>query len=108
MRAHHRSGAFAVQVEIAYVELAPGAVEFLARTGVDGAGKSELSVVGDFEGVIEVARLDHHQHWAENLFLLERRLRRDVGDHRGLNEVSFASFGVARAAGDEASFFLAD
>src|ERR1700690_91836 len=63
VRAYHRSRAFAVQVEVAYMKLAHGAVEFLARTGVDGTGESELGVVGDFEGVIEVARLDHYQRW---------------------------------------------
>src|SRR5216683_1759541 len=42
MRAYHRSRALAIQVEVAYVELAHGAIEFLARTGVDGAGQTEL------------------------------------------------------------------
>src|ERR1019366_893683 len=56
VRAHHRSRALAVQVEVADVELAHGAVEFLARAGVDGAGQAELGVIGDFEGMVEVAR----------------------------------------------------
>src|SRR5580658_3172887 len=108
MRAYHRSGALAVQIEIADVELAHGAIEFLARTGIDGAGQSELGVVGDFKGLIEVARLDHHQHRAENLFLLERRLRRNVGNHGRLNEIAFARLSVTRAACDQASIFFAD
>src|ERR1700694_3434842 len=60
--------------------------------------------------MIEVARLDHHQHWAKDFFLLERGLRRDVGNHRGLDEIALAiaGFGVARAAGEEASIFFAD
>jgi len=83
VRAHHRSRTLAVQVEVADVELAHGAIQFLARTGVDGAGQTELGIVGDFEGVIEIARLDDDQHRAEDLFLLERRLRGDIGEHGG-------------------------
>src|ERR1019366_8042284 len=43
-------------------------------------------------------------------FLLQRRLRRDVGNHRRLNEVALTivGAGVARAASDQASFFFAD
>jgi len=58
MRAHHRSRAFAVQVEVADVELAHGTIEFLARTGVDGAGQPKLGVVGDLQRMIEVAGAD--------------------------------------------------
>src|ERR1019366_7419435 len=58
--------------------------------------------------MIEVARLDHHQHRAKDLFLLKRRLRGDVRNYRGLNEVAFAGLSVVRAAGDEASIFFAD
>jgi hypothetical protein len=57
MRAYHRSRALAVEVEIADVEFADGAIEFVARTGIDCAGQSELGVVGDFQRVVEVARL---------------------------------------------------
>src|SRR5258708_40199869 len=102
MRAYHRSRAFAVQVEVAYVELAHSAIEFLARAGVNGTGQTKLGVVGDFERMIEVARFDHHQHWAKDFFLLERRLRWDVGNHRGLNKVAvfITRAGVARATGE--------
>src|SRR5258706_9570784 len=60
--------------------------------------------------MIEVARLDHYEHWTKDLFLLERGLRRDVGNHGRLNKVAFAvaGFGIARAAGDQASIFFAD
>src|SRR5208282_6236083 len=108
MRAYHRSRAFAVQVEIADVELAHRAVEFLPRTGVHRARQSELGVVGDFEGVVEIARLDHNQHRAENFFLLQRRLRLNVGNHGGLNEISLAGTGIARAPGDQPSILLAN
>src|SRR6202035_4733553 len=110
MRAHHRTRALAVQVEVADVELAYGAIQFLARTGVDCAGQAKLGVVRDFERLIEVARLDHHQHRAKDFFLLERGFRRNVGNDRGLNKVAvfFTRAGVTRAAGDQASIFFAD
>src|SRR5258708_32345182 len=102
MRAYHCSRALAVQVEVAHVERAHGAIEFFARTGVDCAGQAELGVVRDFESMIEVARLDHYEHWTKDLFLLERGLRRDVGNHGRLNKIAFAvaGFGITRAAGD--------
>ncbi len=49
--ADHGSGAFAVDVEIAYVELAFGAVDLVAGFGIDGAGQAELGVVGDFQAL---------------------------------------------------------
>src|SRR5208337_604511 len=63
-----------------------------------------------FEGVVEIARLDYDQHWAEDFFLFQLRLRGDVGNHGRLNEVAAfgTSLSVARAAGDEASIFFAD
>ena len=105
VRADHRSGAFAVDVQVADVELVDGAVDLVAGLGVDRAGQAELGVVGDLEGVVEAASFDHGQHGAEDLFLLELRLRRDVGEDRGLDEIAFA--GSALAAGEEASVFLA-
>jgi hypothetical protein len=38
MGSDHGSGAFAVDVEIADVEVADGAIDFVARLGVDRAG----------------------------------------------------------------------
>ena len=77
MRADHRSGALAVDVEVADVELADRAIDLVARVGVDRAGQAELGVVGDFERVVEAAGLDHGQHGAKDFFLLELRLRRE-------------------------------
>ena len=54
MRADHRAGALAVDVQVADVELADGAVDLVARLGVDRAGQAELGVVGDLERVVEV------------------------------------------------------
>ena len=84
MRADHRAGAFAIQIEIANVEGFLRFFEFRGIFRVDAAGQSELGVVGDFEGVVEVPRFDHRQHRAENFFLGDARLGIDVSDDRGL------------------------
>ena len=68
---YHGAGAFAVDVEIAHVEVAAGAVDLVAGLGVDCAGEAELGVVGDFEGVIEAAGFDDGENWSEDFFLLE-------------------------------------
>ena len=71
MGAHHGSRTLAVDVEIADVEIAHGAVDLVARLGVNRAGEAEFGIVGDFERVVEAAGFDHHQHRAEDFFLLE-------------------------------------
>jgi hypothetical protein len=106
MSAHHGPGALAVDVEIADVKVAGGTVDFVARFGIDGAGQAELSVVGDFESVIEPAGFDDGQHWAENFFLLELRFRGDVGEDGGLDVIPFSSFWDATAASEQAAVFL--
>src|SRR5581483_2340777 len=104
MRADHSSRALAVDVQIADVEFLDRAINLVARTGVDGAGQSELGIVGDLERMIEAASLDHREHRSEDFFLLKLRLCRDVGDNRRLDEVALSRKSLA--AGDEASIFL--
>src|SRR3954451_24733754 len=99
MRSDHRSGALAIDVQVADVELADGALELVARTGVDSAREPELGVVGNFERVVEAAGLDHRQHRTEYFFLLKLGLRRNIRENRGLDEVTFPGFGGAFAAG---------
>src|SRR5215831_9859124 len=71
MGAHHRARALAVDVQVADVEVADGAVNLVARAGVDGPGQSELCVVGDFERMVEAASLDDGEHGPEDFFLLQ-------------------------------------
>src|SRR5690348_1180720 len=49
IRADHRAGALAIDIEIADVELAHRAVDLLLAGGVDRAGQTVLGVVGDGE-----------------------------------------------------------
>src|SRR5205085_51976 len=90
------------------MEVTHGALSFVARAGVDGAGESELSVVGDVERIFKVARLDHRQHRPKDLFLRDARIRSDIGDHRGLEVVAASRVGDGIATGEEMTFMLAD
>src|SRR5438309_11320151 len=107
MRPHHRARALAIDVQVADVELAAGALDLVPRARVDSAREAELGVVGNFKRVVEAARFDDREHRAEDLFLLELGIRWDVRENRGLDEVPFAGFGGALAAGEQASIFLA-
>jgi len=69
MRADHRAGAFAVQIEIPDVE---GFFRLLDFFGIliDGAGESELGCwLAIFQGVVVIFCLDHGKDGAENFFL---------------------------------------
>src|ERR1043165_1166687 len=61
MGAHHGAGALAVDVQVADVELAPGALDLLRRRRVDRSGEPEVRTVGDVQRVIVAARLNDRQ-----------------------------------------------
>ena len=107
MRTNHRSRAFAIDVQIADVEVADGAVDLVARLRVDRASKAELGVVGDFECVIESARLNDRQYGSENFLLLEFRFWRECLRIPWADEITFSGFGGALAAGEKATIFFA-
>src|ERR1051326_821275 len=67
MGAHDGSRAFAVDVQVADVELAPGALDLLRRRRVDGSGEPEVRTVGDAQRVVVAARLDDGQDGPEDL-----------------------------------------
>jgi len=57
MCAHHGAGALAVEVEVAHVKIAAGAVEFGAIGGVDGAGQTVLVLFTTFNPSSKLATL---------------------------------------------------
>src|SRR5580692_10122143 len=67
MCSDHGSGAFAIEVKIADVELLASAIELFAGACVDGSGEAVLGVVGDSEGIVEAMRFDDGQDWAKDL-----------------------------------------
>lgn len=104
--ADHGAGAFAVEVEVADVEAVGGELEAGGVGGVGGAGEAVLAIVGEFEGVFEVARGGDGEDGAEDFLLEDAGGGGDIGDDGGLKEVAVAWRGAA--AGDEAAFLLAD
>ena len=79
---------------------------FSRIVGEDRARQPVFGIVGQLERVIEIARLGHRQHRAENLFLEDARLGIDVGDHGRLHEIAVAR--RRAAARDQPAFLLAD
>src|SRR5712692_3172272 len=108
MRAHGGSRALAVDVQVADVEFADGAVNLLARFGVNGAGQAELGVVGNLERVVVILRLSHSQNGAENLFLFQARLGWNISDDGGLQEVALTCVLRRATSGDQSAVLLAD
>src|SRR5579864_4123014 len=51
MRADHSACAFAVDVQIADVKLAEGALDLVARLGIDRSREAEFGIVGNFKRV---------------------------------------------------------
>src|SRR5215469_500694 len=101
MRAHDRTRALAIDVQIADVELTLGILDLVRRQRISRTRESELGVVGDFDTVLEVARLDDGEHRAEDLFLRNGRFGTYIRDDGRLHEVAVAGLFRAIAAGDK-------
>ena len=71
MRTHDGASALAIDVQIADMELAHGALDLVARLGVHRTRQAELRIIGNFQRVVVIPRLDHHQHRSKDFFLLE-------------------------------------
>src|SRR5437660_692496 len=106
MRAYHRSRRFAVDVQIADVELTLRNLDLVAVVRVHRSSQSEFSVVADAQSVLEIAARNHRQHRTEDLFLRDARHRIDVRDHRWL-DVEAVALG-ATATRDDTSLTAAD
>src|SRR5437764_10436514 len=89
MCADNCTGAFAVDVEIADVELAHRHFNLVARSGINRTGQAELGIVCDIERLLKVARFNHRKHRTENFFLLELRFRLNICDYGWLDEITF-------------------
>src|SRR5882672_9865983 len=103
MHAHQRARALAIEIEIADVELAAGALDLRFVSRVNRAGQTKLRVVRDTQSIRIVVRFDHRQHRPEDLFLLDRRARIHVGDDRRLDKETLLA--VRAAAGNDATAF---
>ena len=54
VRAHHRSSAFPIEIQVAHMETAFGLVQMFRVVGEDRSGKSVLRVVGEFQSMLEI------------------------------------------------------
>src|SRR5687768_16318635 len=98
-----RSGAFSIQVKVAYMKVASGLFEICLRRRVHGARQTEFRVVRDLKCMIEVASLDDGQYRSKYLFLLDGGSGLDVIDHGWLDKESIL-IDTATAGHDLATF----
>ena len=88
MAAHHRSGALAIQIEVADEEVFSGLIELFSAPGIDRSGQPEFRVVGDFQGVFEVLGFNNGEDRAEDFLLGKAGFGRNVGDDGRLDKVT--------------------
>src|SRR5215472_14912300 len=104
MRADHRAGALAVQIQIPDVEHFFGLADLFGILRVHRAGQAKLRVVGNRERVVVILRLDDREHGTKHFLLRQPRFRRHVRDNRRLDEISIAR--RALSARDKPSILL--
>src|SRR5689334_515238 len=103
MHAHKRAGALPIQIKIPDVKLLARALQLRFVSAVNGARQTKLRVVRDLQRIVIILRLDHGEHWAKNLFLLDRVAWLHVGDYSRFDEEPL--FAVRSAAGNYTSAF---
>src|SRR5215218_1663383 len=101
--AYQGAGDLAVEVDVAGPQLVAGELEVVAVFGVDAAGEAVGVVVGDAEGISEVAGLYDRENGAEDLLLRHPRLGVYL-EEGGRHEVALC--GVARVLAEEALALL--
>src|SRR5205807_9552872 len=108
MRSHHGAGRLAVEVEIARMELVPGALQFLPGGRIDGPGEPELSIIGDIEGIISIAGLDDGQHRPKNLLLRNTGGWGYICNDGRLDEITVTGIFCRASTKDQPAFLLPD
>src|SRR6267154_3003377 len=101
MHPDERAGAFTIQIKIADMKFAAGALKLNLVSRVHCARQAELSVVGYSQRVVVVIGFDHRQHGSKYLFLLDGPAGLHVRNHRRVDEKS--SFAIRATARYHAS-----
>src|SRR6185503_10173767 len=96
--------AFAIQVQVADVEIMPCLFEPLPLLTINSPRQSELGVVRDIESRVEIFSLEGCQHGAENLFLRDARHWINIADDRWLDEPPALGFSEWPAACKQLAF----
>src|SRR3954449_258153 len=73
MHTNERARALTIQIQVPDMKLSTRALEFRLVIAVNRARQTKLRIVRDLERVVVILRLDHGEHWPEDLFLLDRR-----------------------------------
>src|SRR5579883_2593674 len=105
MNADQGASAFAIEVEIAHMELLLRSLYALLVVRIDRAGQAILGAVRNLQCVIEILCFDDRQYRAKDLLLGNARLWGDISDNRWLNEVARAMMTAAR---EQATLALAN
>src|SRR6185437_9951444 len=92
--ADHGTGAFAIHVEIADVEILGGAFDFARVARIDGAGEAEFAVVRHAKGVVKILCLGDGEDRPEDFLLKNAGLGCNVRDYGRLDEVAIAIGGL--------------
>src|SRR5689334_7630323 len=108
MRTHHCAGAFAIEVKITNMKIAPRLLQALTLAAIDRAGQAELRVVGDIERRIEILSAEGSQHRPEDFFLRDARHRINLANHGWLDEPAALIVSKRPAAGEQFAFPPAD
>src|SRR3954470_17527640 len=88
MNTHQRARTLAIQIQIPDVKLLARAMKLRLVRTVYSASETILRVIRNLQSVVVVVSLDHSQHGAEDLFLLDRRAGFHIRDHGRLDKES--------------------
>src|ERR1700682_3612973 len=109
MNANEGAGAFAIEIEIADMKLAPRPRKPFFVSTVDSSGQAKLRVIGDAQRVVIVVCFDHREYWSENLLLFNRRAGLYVGNNGWFDKETLFAIRPAAAQNTAAfSFALFD
>src|SRR5438132_8353142 len=89
MAANDRTGAGAIDVNVAGDDLRFGALDVGRAAREKPGGQREFGAVRDLECFIKIARPDDAEHRTKNLFARYPRLRTDAREDRWRNEKGF-------------------
>src|ERR1035438_6235249 len=95
MRAHHRARALPVDIEVASEEFLASAANLFRIARIDRAGEPVFAIVGELQGMLEIAGASDRQHGAEDLLAEYARGAIDVGENGGRDKIA-SIFGTRR------------
>ena len=102
------TGALAIDVEVADVEVSSGSFDPLAIACKYRTRQAIDSVVRNTQCILEIPRLDDRKYGTEDLFLSHAGCGSNVGNHCRRHEETFIGQVMTLPAGKDSSFILSD